>query len=144
MQPNLEILDQIRPGPRSFLVELVRSRMGWIPERGGLRPPRMPRTPARRRDVLAKLGTIRRNAGIPVVFFRIAYDPAPPSWAEQHVERRTEAQGLHYFDSRSAFRGIEPRSLWIHELDPHPNEAAHATFAVALEAFLRNESLLGS
>lgn len=140
--PKAKLLDLVPSGPQSFFFQLLRARLGWLDQESGAAAPQLPEDLAGDRDVLAALAEISSETGIPVVFFRIAYDPTPPNRAEEVVEERCRALGLHYFDSRAAFRGIDPRSLWIHELDPHPNAAAHAIYAAALETYLTSEGLL--
>jgi hypothetical protein len=50
--------------------------------------------------------------------------------------------GLHFLDTRRAFKGTSPREFWIYEIDPHPDARAHAIFADVLAAFLRGKGLL--
>jgi len=141
-RPYPQVLDQVFSGPRSFLVELVKSRLQLLPEKAWIRPPHFPRRPAKGPDVIEKLAEISRQQGVPIVLFRIAYDPIEPTPIERSIERRARAEGLYYVDSRPAFRGTDPRDSWIHELDPHPNARAHAVFADVLAGFLRSRDLL--
>lgn len=143
LPPKPAILDRIPHGPRSFLVLLARSRLSRIPERRGLKPPRFPLRKSEGPDVIERLAQVSRDTGIPIVVFRIAYDPRTPMPVERVIERRVVDAGMYYLDSRQAFAGVEPRRLWIHELDPHPNEAAHARFAEVMAAFLAKRGLIG-
>ena len=43
---------------------------------------------------------------------------------------------MGYVDTRAAFRGVDRRSLWIYELDPHPNATAQAGFARVIADYL--------
>lgn len=140
--PRPQVLDQISSGPRSFLVELVKSRLQLLPERIGLRRPGFPGRRPKGPDVIAKLAEISRRHGLPIVLFRIAYDPVAPTPVERAIERRVRAAGMYYVDSREAFRGTDPHDSWIHELDPHPDARAHAVFADVLAQFLGAEGLL--
>ena len=51
-------------------------------------------------------------------------------------------EGMHYVDTRAAFRGTTPGDFWAHGLDPHPNGAAHAIFADVLGEYLEDSGLL--
>jgi lysophospholipase L1-like esterase len=46
-------------------------------------------------------------------------------------------RGIAVHDTLAAFRGRDPRTLWVHPADRHPNEEGHAIFAAELEAPLR-------
>lgn len=141
--PPRGVLDQLASGQRSFLIELVKSRLDLLPPRRGATHPHFVEQAPDARSVVTKFGEISRASGIPIVFFRIEYDARPPSRVEKTIRRRVRAQGMYYFDSRSGFEGMDPKSLWIHQLDPHPNEAAHEIFAETLGQFLVDEELLG-
>jgi hypothetical protein len=41
-----------------------------------------------------------------------------------------------------AFRGQDPRKLWVHPADHHPNEIAHRLAADAIAEFVQRERLL--
>jgi hypothetical protein len=140
--PRPQVLDQVPSSPRSFLVELAKSRLQLLPEKIGLRPPRFPARRAKGPDAIEKLAAISRQHGIPIVLFRIAFDPVQPRPVEREIERRFRSAGMYYVDSRSAFQGTDPRDWWVHEFDPHPDARAHALFADVLEAFLRRDALL--
>ena len=120
----------------------MKSRLSLLPENIGVGPPRFPDHPAKGPDVIAKLASISQEHRIPVVLFRIAFDPVEPMPVEREIERRVRAAGMYYVDSRSAFEGMDPRDSWVHEFDPHPNARAHALFADVIEDFLRRNALL--
>jgi len=140
--PRPQVLDRVSSSPRSFLIELAKSRLQLLPEKVGLRSPRFPPRRGKRPDVIEKLAAISRQYGIPIVLFRIEYDAVEPSPVEREIERRVRAEGMYYVDSRSAFEGTDPRDSWIHELDPHPDARAHVVFADVLEGSLRRDGLL--
>lgn len=142
--PPLAALDQLRSGHHSSLIELIESRLHLLPPRHGATHPLFVNSAPNARSVIKKLGEISRESGVPIVVFRIEYDPRAISRAEKTIRRRVRAEGLYYFDSRSGFEGMDPKSLWIHRLDPHPNEVAHEIFAEVLGRFLEDEGLLGS
>ena len=49
--------------------------------------------------------------------------------------------GIPFLDLLDTFRGHEPKSLWVHPSNHHPNEHAHALAAESIERFLRDEFL---
>ena len=121
-------------------------------EDGGVRfrlPPPDPttgRSPAEasRNDgsVLDRLALLQRRTGIPIVLVRLEMSSAKKSRSEFRLERAARARGLHFFDTRHAFQGMDARKLWIHPLDPHPNPRGHAIFAREIGSFLRTSGLL--
>jgi len=141
--PPQDVLRLVAPGgPRSFLVKLIQARLGlgWP---SFAAPPLAPPPPVpEAQQVVAKLGEISRERGLPVVVVRLEYDPRSPSALERWLEARVLEEGMFYLDTRAAFRGTRPQEFWIHELDPHPNRRAHALFADVLEEFLRSRGLL--
>ena len=142
--PARNVLDLVAPGgPRSYFLRLIEARLMLKPLPFDTRSPQYPRDIAKQANVITKLGEISRETGIPVVVVRLEIDPEGPSSAERAIERRVEAEGLFYVDTRHAFRAKKPRDFWIYELDPHPNCEAHAIFADVLEDFLRTHDLLG-
>jgi hypothetical protein len=129
--------------PRSFLVNFAKLKMGRFGDETGRDPgPRLPARLAGRADVITKLGTISRESGIPIVIFRVAYDPTPPNAAEARLEARVRKAGLYYFDARSGFTGTDPRSFRAGAFDAHPSPRAHAIFADGLEAYLKAQQLV--
>lgn len=136
---NPKAVDTVPGGIRSVFVAVVKGRLFGRAERPPLQfwgPPDAP-------TVVEKLGELSRETGIPVVVVRLAFDPTPSTARERVLERRVRENGMFYLDTRSAFRGMDPRQFWILELDPHPNREAHAIFADVLEDFLRRHELVG-
>lgn len=99
---------------------------------------------ASRKDgsVLDRLALLQRRTGIPIVLVRLEMDSVKKSHSERRLEQAARVRGLHYFDTRHAFKGMDVRKLWIHPLDPHPNPHGHAIFAREILAFLRQRDLL--
>jgi hypothetical protein len=140
--PPRDVLRLVAPGgPRSFLVKLIQSRLGLGRSGFAASPEVFPAPVPEAQQVVAKLGEISRERGLPVVVVRLEYDPRPPTALERTLEARVLEEGMLYLDTRAAFRGMRPREFWIHELDPHPNRRAHAIFAAVLEEFLRSRGL---
>jgi hypothetical protein len=138
--PPGNVLSLVPSGPRSYLARLISARLGR--DAGQPRNGPIPEALAGR-DVLSKLGEVARATGVPFVVLRLELDSRQPPPFEREVERRVRAEGLHYVDTRAAFRGTRPTDYWIYELDPHPNAGAHAVFADVLEDYLRANRLLG-
>ncbi len=124
----------------SFLVKLLRVRLGWtrvdIPQAG----PR--RSPDGVPSVIEKLAEVSRTTGIPVVVVRLEFDAEAPVRADRVARAAIQKTGLHFLDTRRAFAGMDPREFWIYELDPHPDARAHAIFADVLARFLREKGLI--
>ena len=140
--PPRDMLRLVAPGgPRSFRVKLVESRLGLARPPFGTPTETVPPLVPVGDQVVAKLGELGRKQGLPIVVVRLEYDPRPPSALERALEARVQSEGMLYLDTRAAFHGAPPRQFWIHELDPHPNRRAHAVFADALEAFLKERGL---
>jgi hypothetical protein len=108
-------------GPQRSLGQAPRQRGGSVAER------------------LARIGAA---TGIPIAIVRLEYDASPKLPIDLEVEQIAATLGLHYLDTRDAFRGTRARDFWIYELDPHPNPIAHGIFADAIASFLRTEGLL--
>jgi len=53
------------------------------------------------------------------------------------IARDLAARGLAFVDTLPAFRGATTRSLWVHEVDHHPNAEAHRRFAEAIAPAVR-------
>jgi hypothetical protein len=53
----------------------------------------------------------------------------PFSAAHEEIRRACEANGIAFHDVLPAMLGKRSSSLWVHEVDRHPNAAAHALFA---------------
>ena len=124
----------------SFLVELLKARLGWT------QVDMLPAGPRRSRDgvasVIEKLGELSRTSGIPVVVVRLECDAEAPLRGDLGVMAAIRKAGLHFLDTRRAFAGTAPREFWIYELDPHPDARAHAIFADVIARFLREKRLI--
>lgn len=69
----------------------------------------------------------------------VALDGAYPfARAHETIARALEARGIRFVDTLPAFRGRDPRALWAHPADRHPNDEAHAIFAHAIEPTVRS------
>jgi GDSL-like Lipase/Acylhydrolase family len=64
-------------------------------------------------------------------------DDYPFTAADQTIARFCAAAGIERVDLRPALRGRPTASLWVHPVDHHPNEVAHALAAQALVAHIR-------
>jgi tetratricopeptide (TPR) repeat protein len=49
--------------------------------------------------------------------------------------------GIPFLDLFDTFRGHEPKTLWVHPSNHHPNEIAHAMAAEAIERFVKEQFL---
>jgi hypothetical protein len=94
-------------------------------------------------SVLQRLAALSASTGVPVLLVRLETHPVALTPADLRVERQAEALGLHFLDTRAAFRGIPPQYLRIYEMNIHPNAAAHEIFARVIEKELRSSGLLG-
>jgi hypothetical protein len=140
--PAIQVrLEANRPGPRAYLLTYLSRAVS--PPQLPPKPIEPPPTGPRPDDVVKELGELSRRTGIPIVLIRLLYQHKPPTAAEFRFASRVVAEGMHYVDTRAAFRGTKPGDFWIHGLDPHPNARAHAIFADVLEEYLERESLLG-
>lgn len=57
--------------------------------------------------------------------------------AHRTIRGALESRHIAFHDTLPAFRGRDPRALWVHPADRHPNEEGHRIFAEALEGPLR-------
>lgn len=159
------------PVLQSFLVRLVEQRAGADPEAPGLHVGLLERafvalaeqlgpapggdpSPAasgdlrhrargpETRSVVEQLAAIGERSGLPIVVVRLEIDAEREVAEEPPLAERCAELGLHYVDTRGAFRGRRARDLWIHGLDPHPNAEAHGIFARELAGFLQERELL--
>lgn len=53
------------------------------------------------------------------------------------IARDLAARGVTFVDTLPAFRGATTRSLWVHEVDHHPNAEGHRRFAEAITVAVR-------
>jgi len=102
------------------------------------------RDPASRRggSVLERLARFGEEKGIPIVVVRLEFDASERLAVDLELERRTRELGMHYLDTRDAFRSTRARDFWIYELDRHPNGRAHEIFARTIASFLEAHDLL--
>jgi hypothetical protein len=164
------VFERTYPALQSFFLRLVASRMGtvgdaWSPvgslERAYMDalawlspearpldlsrdPAALPRRPAL--PVLDRLARLQAETGIPIVVVRLEFDTRSPPERDTRAAfaARCRALSLRCHDTRDAFEGSDPRSFWVHPLDPHPDAAAHARFARSIADFLRDHGLLGA
>ena len=132
------------PGFRSFFWKLVSLRAGWVPT-PGLVPELAPVSSKEAGlSAIERLAEMSAESGIPLVIVRLEFMQPVESATDRRLRQEAERLGLLYVDTRSAFRDIDPHSLWIYELDPHPDARAHALFAQILGAYLRDQGLVGA
>jgi len=130
----------ILPGGRthpffeSFLWKLVRQRIGATPRLDVRRAERADETPVP--NAIERLGAFTMKTRIPVVVVRLEFGEDPESGVDRQLRREVLARGMGYVDTRAVFDGVDRRSLWIHELDPHPNAVAQAGFARSIADYL--------
>ena len=60
--------------------------------------------------------------------------PYPFAPAAAEIKRACDASNVSFVDLEPAVAGVAPESLWVHAVDMHPNERAHALFAESLRA----------
>ncbi len=99
--------------------------------------------PPPRASALERLGRIRADTGIPIVLVWLEFESTRPA-PTVSPEARLRRHGLHYLDTRDAFRDTRPSDYWVNALDPHPNDRAHAIFARVIADFLRSNALIPS
>lgn len=66
-------------------------------------------------------------------------DPYPLKKIYDMVGGMLQSAGIPYLDLTSVFRGRETSSLWVHEVDHHPNGQAHRLAAEAIVRWLKTE-----
>jgi hypothetical protein len=64
-------------------------------------------------------------------------DDYPFAAADETIARFCASAGIPRVDLRPALRGRPPSSLWVHPVDHHPNDVAHALAAQALAGPVR-------
>jgi lysophospholipase L1-like esterase len=57
--------------------------------------------------------------------------------ANAEIGRAMREQHVEFHDLLPALAGQDPRTLWVHPVDLHPNERAHALLGAALEPIVR-------
>lgn len=60
--------------------------------------------------------------------------PYPFAPAAAEIQRSCAAESVDFVDLEPAVANVPPESLWVHAVDMHPNERAHALFAERLRA----------
>jgi lysophospholipase L1-like esterase len=80
-----------------------------------------------------------RRARLGVTCFPLLHrlDDAPLADVHAEIGRKCAAAGIPFLDLAPAFAGRDESALWVHPADHHPNAAAHAIAAEALEPFVR-------
>jgi GDSL-like Lipase/Acylhydrolase family len=93
-------------------------------------------------DALDRIQSIEQEAGVPcflAIFpwlYRLEAESYPFKRIHSVVASRAAAEGFGVLDLFPVFEGKRDRELWVHPLDPHPNEIAHAVAARAMSEFL--------
>jgi len=118
----------------SFLWKLVQLRTDTLPRHEARLAERKDETSVP--NVIERLDAFTRRTEIPVVVVRLEFTEDPESAVDGKLRREVLARGMGYVDTRAIFRGVDRRSLWIYELDPHPNATAHAGFARVVADYL--------
>lgn len=88
---------------------------------------------------------VKINQGkLAVVIFPLLYKFDEYPFAEIHVRLKSffESEGIAYLDLLPAFSKFRDSDLWVHPLDHHPNEKAHAIAAGEIGNFLLGRNLL--
>lgn len=67
----------------------------------------------------------------------------PFQGAHAFVMKEAASAGLVAYDLLPAFVGQDATALWVHPLDPHPNEIAHGIVAAALFELFREQKRAG-
>lgn len=90
---------------------------------------------------LRRLAQLSRG-GVALVLYPLLIgfeDGYPLQHVHDRVRKMAEAAGLPVLDLAPAFAGHDTASLWVHDVDHHPNGAAHQIAAQALATWLRSE-----
>jgi len=136
---------ELHVGAVESLYLTVRDRLAR--ESAGAPPPLPHRKTPDGRDrsdgsVLEHLARVGARFAMPIVVVRLEFDASERLPVDLELERRVRALGMHYLDTRDAFRGTRARDFWIYELDPHPNARAHEIFSRTIATFLDSNGLL--
>ena len=97
------------------------------------------------RDALGRAAQIAatNGFGLGVVIFPELHrlqDDYPFTQIHEVVADACRALDLPVMDLLDVYRDHDPRTLWVHPSDHHPNEIAHAMAADAIEAFVREHA----
>lgn len=81
----------------------------------------------------------RSGAHFGVVLFPLLHRLESYPFRDLHAEiaQALRQSGVPVLDLLPAFEGKDTESLWVHPTDHHPNAAAHAIAAAAMEPFVR-------
>jgi hypothetical protein len=88
--------------------------------------------------------TRERNIQLGLVMFPELYklnDGYPFRDVHRLLQETCGRLGIPFLDLFDTFNGRDPRQLWVHPRNHHPNEVAHALAAEAIERFVREEFL---
>jgi hypothetical protein len=92
----------------------------------------------------AVFARIARTAGVPVFFVYLGTSDSPQNrQSAAKIEACAQEQGFGFLDVCPLFRGHESSDYAIFPWEAHPNSAAHAIYATALERALRDGGWLG-
>jgi len=88
---------------------------------------------------------VRADGGeLVIIVLPLLYDFKQYPFTEIHNTMRAlgEAEGIHVLDLLPAFQDLTAADLWVHAIDHHPNEAAHARIAEEVLGYLDQNGLL--
>ena len=77
---------------------------------------------------LQKLGRLNRQMSIPTLFVifpwldKLQLESYPFHDAHKKVRNIAQKEGFEVIDLLDSFLGMKPSDLWVHKVDPHPNE----------------------
>ena len=93
------------------------------------------------RAALGRAAAVTRERGVPlaIVIFPDLHgldDVYPFEFVHREVTSAADESAVPVLDLLETFRGRDPRSLWVHPTDHHPNAEAHARAAEALNRWV--------
>jgi len=96
---------------------------------------------AQSREALDDIQRMTRERDIPLLvaifpFFHDLDGDYPFQIVHDVVRAHCESRGIAVIDLRDAYRQFHGPELWVHPIDQHPNEIAHAIAAEAIAAYL--------
>lgn len=98
------------------------------------------------RGRMAKLRVLadRDGFGLVAVIFPLLHDLRDYALAREHEEVRSAfaVAGIESVDMLDVFRGYDAEDLWVHPVDPHPNEVAHGLAAERVKTLVDGRQLL--
>ena len=87
-----------------------------------------------------------RSDGAELVVFVLPllydFEHYPFSEIHQTMKELGNQQGIHVLDMLGALESYTASDLWVHPIDHHPNEVAHARIAQEIRDYLETEKLL--